>query len=48
MGVEEFDLFIQEIEGYGKQPKQRVLNEDIAEFFWATCERYKDEKLRKD
>lgn len=25
--------------------KKRVLNPDIAEFFWATCERYKDEKL---
>ena len=23
--------------------RKRVLNEDIAEFFWATCERYKDE-----
>ena len=28
--------------------KERVLNPDIVEFFVATCERYRNEKLRKD
>jgi len=28
--------------------KERILNPDIAEFFVATCERYRNEKLRKD
>ena len=24
-----------------EKPRERKLNEDIAEFFWATCERYR-------
>lgn len=48
MGFEQIDRFKQEIEGYWKQPKQRELNPDIAEFFWATCERFKDEQIRKN
>ena len=46
VGAKMTDKEIEFIKKYRVAPilKQRVLNPDIAEFFWATCERYKEVK----
>lgn len=44
VGAKMTDKEIEFIKKYRVAPilKQRILNPDIAEFFWATCERYKE------